>query len=290
MIGRSSGQVDLPSMPATLARIIQVTNSPNSTSEQLADVVKFDQSLSTKVLRLANSAFLGRRIKAETITEAVVTLGFTSVRNLAASASVVDVLFPRRMFNGFSWRDMWTHSVTCAVSSEAIYSAMGYHSSNESAFIAGLLHDVGKLIIARALPQRFLQVVEAVRDYNFEMTRAENNILSTTHCKVGGDLALQWDFPDMLSAAIAHHHSPEDALEHEDLARAVYAANMLSKRLSRNYITGLAVDISTQDVADAAGLDTRDINMIVDQVRSRLVQCAYILSWGDSMPDVERAA
>ncbi|MCX6344138.1 MAG: HDOD domain-containing protein [Armatimonadetes bacterium] len=290
MFGQSSGKVDLPSMPATLARIIQVTNSPSATSEQLANVVKFDQSLSTKVLRLANSAFLGRRVKAATITEAVVTLGFSSIRNLAASASVVEALFPRRMFVGFSWRDMWTHSVTCAVSAEAIYSAMGCRGSSESAFVAGLLHDIGKLIIARALPQRFLQVVSAVRDYNFEMIRAENNILSTTHYQIGGDLAKQWDFPEMLCAAIAHHHSPEDALEYEELARAVYAANLLAKRLSKNYITGVSVNVSIKDVADAAGLDPRDINMIIDQVKRRLLQCGDILSWGDSMPDIEKAA
>lgn len=292
MFGRSSGRIDLPSMPATLARIIQVTNNPESTAEQLAGIVKLDQSLSTKVLRLANSAFLGRRIKAETITEAVVTLGFGSVRNLAASASVVDALFPRRLFIGFSWRDMWTHSVTCAVGAEVIYSRMvGCRGSeNESAFVSGLLHDVGKLIIARALPQRFIQVVEACRDYNFEMIRAENNILSTTHCKIGADLAQQWDFPEKLTAGIAYHHNPEDALEHEDIARAVKAANLLAKRLNRNYIQGVPVDISAKDVADAAGLNCSDIGSISDLVRVKLSQCGEILSWGDSMPDVSKAA
>ncbi len=93
MFGRSSGKIDLPSMPVALARIIQITNSPDATAEQLAKVVMFDQSLATKVLRLANSAFFGRKMKAETITEAVVTLGFGSVRNLAASASVVEALW-----------------------------------------------------------------------------------------------------------------------------------------------------------------------------------------------------
>ncbi len=85
-------------MPATLARIIQVTNSPNATAGDVANIVMLDQSLSTKVLRLANSAYFCRLNKAETVTDAVVTLGFGSVRNMAASASVVNTLFPREMF------------------------------------------------------------------------------------------------------------------------------------------------------------------------------------------------
>ncbi|MCL5103534.1 MAG: HDOD domain-containing protein [Armatimonadetes bacterium] len=279
-------------MPATLARIIQITNTPDATAEQLARMVMLDQSLATKVLRLANSAYFGRKLKAETVTEAVVTLGFASIRNLAASASVVHALFPKRMFMGFSWPDMWTHSVTCAVAAEAIYSRTQGRCGDgaESAFVAGLLHDVGKLILARALPQRFVQVVEACRDYNFEMLRAENNILSTTHCKIGKDLAEQWDFPEKLVAGIAYHHMPEDACEHEDLARAVLAANLLSKRLGRNYIVGVPVDISTKDVADAAGLTTQDINLIVDGVRNRLRQCGDLLAWGDVMPSADMAA
>ncbi|MCL4498727.1 MAG: HDOD domain-containing protein [Chloroflexi bacterium] len=292
MFGRSSGKIDLPSMPATLARIIHTTNAPEATAEQLARIVMLDQSLATKVLRLANSAYIGRKMKAENVTEAVVTLGFGSIRNLAASASVVDALFPKRMFIGFNWPDMWTHSVTCAVGAEAIFARMMGRCGDgaESAFVAGLLHDVGKLIIARALPQRFLQVIAACRDYNFEMLRAENNILSTTHAKIGKDLAQQWDFPEKLVAGIAYHHSPEDACEHEDLARAVHAANLLAKRIGRNYIVGVPVDISTKDVADAAGLTVGDINLIVDGVRSKLRQCGDLLAWGDRMPGAEMAA
>ena len=176
MFAHSSGRVDLPSVPATLARVIQVTNSPDATAEKLAGVVMLDQSLSTKVLRLANSAYMGRRNKAETITEAVLTLGFGSIRNLAASASVVDALFPKRMFFGFSWDDMWVHSVTCAVASDSIYTRMcgGRSGNSESAFIAGLLHDVGKLILARALPQRFMEVVDMCREYNRDMAGCRN--------------------------------------------------------------------------------------------------------------------
>ncbi len=292
MLFSSSGKVELPSMPATLSRIIQVTNSPDSTAEQLARVVRLDQSLSTKVLRLANSAFIGRIAKVGTIPDAIMTLGFGSIRNLAASASVVDALFPKRMFSGFSWKDMWTHSAICAVASQAIYGrANGPRGGDdETAFVAGLLHDVGKLVVARALPQRFMQVVVACTQYNFAMSKAENNILGVTHSSIGGDLAQQWGFPENLVAAIAYHHMPEDAGEHEDMARAVFAANLLAKRLGRSYLVGVTTDISLKDVADAAELSVDDIRIIVEYVRDDLSRCEEIISWGDKMPALGKAA
>lgn len=292
MFGRSSGRIELPSVPAALARVIQVTNKPDTTAEQVAGVVMLDPSLATKVLRLANSALIGRRSKAETITEAVVTLGFSSVRNLAASASVVDALFPKRMFPGFDWREMWIHSVTCGIASEAIYTSMCGRAagSNESAFIAGLLHDVGKLILARALPQRFVQVIDTCREYNQPMVRAESNYLGTNHSRIGGDLACQWEFPTKLQAGIAHHHDPDAAPEHDDIARAVMSANLLAKRMGRNYLVGVQNDVSLKEVAEAAGIPVSQMDYIQNQVRDGLRHCSEILSWADRMPGTARAA
>lgn len=290
MFGRSSGRIDLPSVPATLARIIQITNSPDASAEKVAGVVMLDQSLATKVLRIANSAFYGRRVPTETITEAVVSLGFSSIRNLAASASVVDALFPKVIFPGFSWQDMWVHSVTCAVGSEVIYSHMSRAASAEAAFVAGLLHDVGKLILARALPERFRQIVEACREGSCSMTQAERNILSTDHAKIGKELGQGWSFPDTLCDAIAYHHRPEDAGEHEDLARAVGAANLLSKRMSRSYIIGVGVEVSLREVADISGLLMGDMDYIVNTVRDRMRQCTEILSWSNDMPGAKYVA
>jgi putative nucleotidyltransferase with HDIG domain len=290
MFGRSSGKIDLPSVPATLARIIQITNSPDASADKVAGVVMLDQSLATKVLRIANSAFYGRRVKAETISEAVVTLGFSSIRNLAASASVVDALFPKQMFPGFSWQDMWVHSVNCAVASEVIHARMTRTAGAEAAFVAGLLHDVGKLILARALPERFRQVVDACRECDLTMAQAERNLLSTDHAKIGGELAEGWQFPDRLRDAIDYHHSPADACENEDIARAVSAANLLAKRMSGNYITGVSVEISLTDVADEAGLQVDDMDFIVNAVGEKMHQCDEILSWSTSMPGAKAAA
>jgi len=294
MFGRSSGRIDLPSVPAALARVIQITNKENATAEQVAGAVMLDQSLATKVLRIANSAYYGRMKRTETITEAVVTLGFASVRNLAASASVLDTLFPKQMFPGFSWQDMWVHSVTCALATEAIYGriARGAARRSEAAFVAGLLHDVGKLIIARALPQKFTQIVDICREHGYDMAHAEKSVLSTDHAEIGGELTREWDFPTKLQAGIAYHHDPDGAEEHQDLARAVQAGNLLAKRIAKSYIVGSNVEVGLKEVAETAGLRDDDMEYITTRVREGLQQCGDILAWGKSMPglDLQSAA
>ncbi len=284
MFRRSGGKIDLPSVSPALARIIQITNSPDASADQVAEVIMMDQSLATKVLRMANSAFYARRVKAETITDAVVTLGFSSIRNLAASASIIDTLFPRQMFPDFDWREMWTHSVTCAVGTEVLYARMARNGGKESAFVAGLLHDVGKLIIARALPHRFGQIVESCREYGRAMVVEENALLSTDHAKIGGELAKSWQFPETLVEGIFYHHNPEDSPNHEGLARAVGAANLLAKRMSKSYIVGVSNDIGLDEIAEYTGLSVEELDHLTMSVRRRLGQCGDILAWGDSMP------
>lgn len=291
MFGRSSGRIDLPSIPVALARVIQVTNRADATADDVARVVMLDQSLATKVLRLANSAYYGRRRKSDTVTDAVVTLGFSAVRNLAASASVVDALFPRQMFPGFSWPDMWVHSVTCAIATEAIYAQSSRRSAgkSETAFVAGLLHDVGKLVVARALPMKFTSVVHACLEYGMEMARAEHGILGTDHAKIGSDLTREWDFPESLRESISYHHDPDCAIEHADLAAAVHAGDLLAKRMSKSYVVGQNVDIALKQVADAGRVPLNQMEYIVNEVRDSLHDCVELLSWAKRMPGGEIA-
>lgn len=290
MFGRSSGKIDVPSMPAALTKVIQITNTQDASFEEVAAVVMLDPALSIKVLRLAISACHEKGTRVETISEAVAILGFVSVRNLAASASVVDALFTERLFPGFSWQEMWIHSVTCAVSAELIYSHMsGSREAGETAFAAGLLHDIGKLILARALPQRFLQIIETCRESKIDMISVESDLLGTDHAKIGGELTEQWEFPEKLCVGISYHHMPEVAPYHEDLARAVYAANLLAKRLGKSYIVGVSFEIGLRDVAEAADIPISEMQYIVEEIQQKLRQCNEILSCISCISEADRA-
>ncbi|MHB9036035.1 MAG: HDOD domain-containing protein [Armatimonadota bacterium] len=293
MFHRSSDRIDLPSLPAALRRIIDITKCDDVDADSLARVVMVDQSLSCKVLRLANSAYFGRRDKAETVTDAILTLGFGYVRNLAASASVLDILFPSHAFPGFQWQHFWRHSVTTAIAAESFFAfATGCRrKTEESAFVAGLMHDIGKLVIARALPFKFRQIVETCRERRLEMLPVETECTGTNHVFIGKQLAQSWQFPDKLIAGVAYHHSPNDAPDHQELAAAVCAANMLAKRIEESYLIGIRPNISLSDVARMAGLDAQGVNFVIDEVRLGLKRCGEILSWGQNLPyETSRAA
>lgn len=286
MFEQSSSNIQLPSMPITLTRIIQITRNPDACPQDLADAVMTDQSLTSRVLRLANSAYFRRRSEIETVNDAIITLGFEYVRNLAASASVIESLFPRTHFPGFDWASMWTHSVTTAIAAETISNFISGRTrkGDESAFVAGLLHDIGKLVVACVLPLRFEAVIEECRKTRKEMVLVEPTFLATNHAYIGKQLSESWGFPDKLVQAICWHHAPECALEYVDLARAVSAGNMLAKRLEKPYISGLSADIRLADIAQVAEVEPEDMDWIVNGVRTGLKRSGEILSWGKGLP------
>lgn len=294
MVGPYPSDIELPSMPATLASIMRLVRDPNANAQRLADAVLMDQSLTAKVLRLANSAYFRRKKAVGTVSEAVLTMGFEYIRNLAASASVVDALLPRRAFPLLDWRRVWRHSVMCAVAAEAIsdFQAGGRRHRDEMAFVGGLLHDIGKLAIARVEPTKFLAVLQACHDEGKSMIAVEHKILGTNHATVGKMLAECWGLPGNLVAAIGWHHAPYCALHYADAARLTYAADMLAERLNGPCIRGICADVSLQRIAEAAGLDPDSLDFVISEVRAGMTKSDEILSWGDDMPgeDDRRAA
>lgn len=287
MLNPWSVNIELPSMPIILSRIIEITHNPDMSAQDLANAVMTDQSLTSRMLRLANSAYFHRMQKVETVTDAILTLGFGYVRNLAASASLLEAMFPRRVFPGFDWQAMWLHSVTCAIASEEIFSHVaGFdRRKDETVFIAGLLHDIGKLALACTLPLRFMAVVEGCRKRKEDMLIVETDFLSTNHAEVGQYVTEQWGFPEKLVQAIACHHTPECAAQYSDLARAVCAADMLAKRISAPCIPELTAEISLRDIAEMAKINPGNMSYIIEHVKQDLERSSEIISWGKNLPN-----
>jgi putative nucleotidyltransferase with HDIG domain len=245
-----------------------------------------DQSITAKILRLSNSAYFGRRTKAETVTESVLILGFGLVRNLAASASVLDAVFPRQAFPGLSWPAFWSHSVATAVAAEVLNSHITGISKkeDESAFIAGLLHDVGKMIIAYAMPVQFAQIVSHCIDYGTDMTEAEEHYIETNHSLIGKELARLWDFPEKLQNAIGCHHTSASTDDVPDLANAVRTGNLLAKGITGDYIASRRSRFSAKSVIREAGIDVHYADMILSDTRNGIERCRDIVAWGTELP------
>lgn len=213
---------DLPTLPDILNRVSSVINDPNSSAADLANVVSNDGSLSAKLLRLANSPAYGFSRKISDIQHAIALIGFKETQALAISVSVFDQLNNKA---DFDYKGHWNHSLSCATLAKMISLHLKV-GGMETAFIGGLLHDVGKVLLAMTM--RGKQERADVLHSSTGVTRleAEQKVLGITHAEVGYLLGEHWLLPSIVASAIRYHHSPELEPEPKVPSYIIYLANI----------------------------------------------------------------
>jgi len=214
---------NLPPLPPVVQKLLKVVEDMNTSAKDVADVMSADQGMTSKVLKLVNSAFYGLPGKVSTISRAVIILGNVAVRNLALAFASFDAL---KGLGGERVQErFWNHALACAIGARELAPRLKYHEAEE-AFIAGLLHDLGHLILITYLPGEYSAVYSTV-DPNF-LGREELR-MGTTHTEVGNLLLKHWQVPDSLCRVVRLHHA--DNLgdpEKEPLLSSVMLADILS--------------------------------------------------------------
>lgn len=193
----------LPSLPAVVIELLQTMDQEEADMHLLAEKLSRDQALSAKVLRVANSSFYGMSGKVNSIADAMVVLGLRGVRTLAMAASISDTFSATRC-PGFDFRMFWRHSIGVALCAKEI--ARQCRQNDGNAFTAGLLHDLGRLVLASCFPQHLVAVMAYRERMDCPWEEAEQQVLGMSHAELGGLLAMHWNFPASLHAAITHHH------------------------------------------------------------------------------------
>jgi len=232
---RLAREDQLPALPEILTRVKDVTSDRDSSASDLAEVILKDQALTGRILKVVNSPFYSRYdSQVTTVTEAIVVMGFENVRNISFAASAkaaLAVALPTEIMT-----DFWSHALATGVCAQMLAREANL-AVTEEAFVGGLLHDVGKLILARYYPAEYEKVFESVQAGK-SFIKAEHRHIGVDHVEVGLELAKRWRFAPALSTLIGAHHDldaipPGDSTE---LPRLVYLANQLTTVLYRDWV------------------------------------------------------
>ncbi len=230
----ADGILDLPSLPLVVAKIVELVDNPKTNAATLSRLISTDPGLTARMLKLANSAFYGFPRRIGTINLAIVVLGFNTVKDLGVSSSLVDRFSFTHGINDFDMTGFWEHSIGTAIAARMISRSGSYRVVGE-AFVTGLLHDIGRLIIVRYLPQEFQEIQRLQRERNFLLWEAEKEVLGLSHAEIGGLLTQRWNLPEQIVEAIRNHHQPLEETEISLLTATTYFADFLTRRLHPQY-------------------------------------------------------
>lgn len=210
---------DLPTLPAVLEEVSKLVEDPNSSTEQIAKVISYDQVLSAKVLKMVNSPIYGFPGRIGSIQHALVLLGFNVIRGVIISTSVFDSMTKTMV-------GLWEHSIGCALACSEVAKAANLKDPEEYS-VAGLLHDLGKVVSAVQLPEIKKELDQAVKGKDLTYLEAEHDVLGFGHDRINAWLAAHWRLPPKLKEGMTFHHSPLRAEHYPQVASVVHVANFL---------------------------------------------------------------
>jgi len=222
---------DLPSIPSSVSRVMEVLDNPRSSSNDLADALAMDQSLTTRILKTVNSAFYGFPRRIETLSQAVTILGYRAVRELVTVTGLFQELDKQASEPGLNRPEFWRHAAGCGLAARVIAERTGT-GRGQGIFLAGLLHDIGKVFLDAFLHDEYLEALELAGQKQTSLFEAEMRVLDgANHTDFGYWLAEEWNLPPSLTAAIAFHHDPTLSQDHYTLVCMVHVGNVLTRAL-----------------------------------------------------------
>jgi HD-like signal output (HDOD) protein len=248
----------LPTLPQVVEKIMSMIDRPETSAEGLGRLIEKDQVLSAKVLQLANSPFYGFPARIASVSHAVVVLGLNVVKGLTLGATVFD------MMKAAGMDQLWRHSLGVAMVAHILAKKVG-HKNPEELFVAGLLHDLGKVVMYVKLPETASRIGQAVQDRDIYMMDAEREILGLTHADIAGWLAAAWHLPIVLKDPIMYHHQPTLAQGAPMQTAIVHVADVLVKAMGCGSSGDDLVPALSPEAWSALNLDDETLSACVAQ-------------------------
>ncbi|HOW68723.1 MAG TPA: HDOD domain-containing protein [Candidatus Paceibacterota bacterium] len=243
----------LPSLSSINSALRELLNADQRYTSQISEVIRRDPSLTARLLRLVNSVYYGLTTPVNSIEEAVFYLGVRQIRQLAMVTPVIED-FQRLAGNtAFRWREFWQHCIGTAIMAREVISTIMV-PSDEVDYVAGLVHDVGKIVMAAAFPQHFAAIHQQIAAGDFELCEVESEILGLNHAELGAIYLKNHNLPDIMVETAQYHHEPQRANHHAQIVAAVQIADLLVRHAGIGN-SGNSREISQEVWLHASGWD-----------------------------------
>jgi len=219
------GYIDkMPSLSTTVTKVLEVCNKPNTAPNDLNRVISLDPVLTGQVLKLINSAYYSLPNQITSLTRAIIMLGINTVKNLALSTAILGTFSQEDSFQTLSMDQFWTHSISVGVTAKALASRKGIPAAaREEYFVAGLLHDLGKIPLNNCLVSDYTQVMELAALDQSPLVNAETMVLGFDHGLVGKMIAEKWQLSNTITESLCFHHEPSGATQENRMLTAMVA-------------------------------------------------------------------
>lgn len=257
---------DLVSLPDVCVRVNEMVDDPNSSASDIGKVITQDPSMTARLLRIANSPFYGFVQEITTVSRAIAVIGTTQLRDLVLATSAIDTFenIPNYLVN---MRHFWMHSIYTGLCAKALAEEFDKKKS-ESFFVAGLLHDIGQLVLFNKMPERsrdiLIQVMEGPEGVEFH--HEEKNVFGFDHAEVGAELLNNWKLPEILCESVRYHHAPLTTGKYAKETAIVHIANSL----------GCLAELHSENAWEAPLIDKRawEVTGLNPEITKRIVEKA----------------
>ncbi|MDQ7839122.1 MAG: HDOD domain-containing protein [Thermodesulfobacteriota bacterium] len=260
---------DLPPLPTTFMKIVELSRKPNASMKDLVDVISLDQAMVMRILRVCNSPFYGLRSEITSVAHGASYLGFSAIQGIAAAQATSGILNKKVDGYQLDGGELYKHSVATALGARII-AEKRYRALKDTAFTGGLLHDVGKLILAQFVSEEFEKIIEAVEKEQISFNEAEQKVLGFDHTELGEKIAAKWKLADNLRIAIRYHHNPSLCKNDGQIAHIVHVADAISMMLGIGAGTDGLNYVFHKESLDVCGLDEKGMEEVTEKLLSEI--------------------
>jgi len=268
----------VPSMPSVVVKLKQYLSDPDVSFDELAKVIEFDPGLTANLLQLANSAYFGWSGRIKTVKEAISRLGTNRIFQMVLCMSVAPLV--RKPVKGYDMESdgLWKHSIATAICADQLAQSLD-NPNSEEAFTAGLLHDMGKILLGTFVEIDDEPIKNLVETEGLSFNEAERQVLGIDHAEAAAELLQHWKLPENVVAAARWHHNPEGADEkHRDIVDLVHVADILCIRMGWGVGTDGPLYCLNNEAEERLGIDPQVEDAVTDKVGAAIDDMQSILN------------